>query len=122
MPNIWGRDIKRPAKMPVVFYRTPAGAEVVRTWLRGLDKGDRHAVGQDLMRLQYRRPIGMPLCRGLGGALWEVRSVLPSQRIARLMFSIVDGRIVMLHGFIKKARKTPDADLRLARKRQSEFD
>jgi hypothetical protein len=44
----------RPQKIAVVFYRTGAGAEIVRDWLRGLDDGDRNAIGQDLMRVQYR--------------------------------------------------------------------
>lgn len=36
----------RPRKIPVMFYRTPAGGEVVLDWLRGLDEEDRHAIGQ----------------------------------------------------------------------------
>ena len=70
-----------PRKIPVVFYRTRAGVEAVRDWLRDLDDGDRNAVGQDLMRVQYRWPVGMPLCRALGEGLWEVRSSLPGNRI-----------------------------------------
>ncbi len=108
--------------MPVVFDRTPAGGEAVRSWLRGLDEGDRNAIGQDLMRVQYRRPIGMPLCRAMGNGLWEVRSRLPSDRIARALFCVAGGRIVVLHGFIEKTRKTPDDDLMLALKRKREFD
>lgn len=54
-----------PQKIPVVFYRTPAGAEVVRDWLRGLDEAARNAIGQDLMRAQFRWPIGMPLVRAM---------------------------------------------------------
>lgn len=111
----------RPQKTPVVFYRTAAGAEAVRDWLRGLAEEDRLALGQDLMRVQYRWPVGMPLCRALGDGLWELRSVLPSKRIARVLFSVRDGRIIALHGFIKKTQKTPDEDLRLARKRDREF-
>lgn len=107
--------------MPVVFYRTSAGSEVVRTWLRGLDEGDRNAIGQDLMRVQYRWPVGMPLCRAMGDGLWEVRSNLPSNRIARLLFSVHEDRLLVLHGFIKKTRKTPDDDLALARRRKAEF-
>ena len=67
-----------PQKIPVVFYRTPGGAEVVRDWLRSLDDADRQAVGLDLMRVQYRWPVGMPLCRALGDGLWEVRTSLPA--------------------------------------------
>ena len=90
--------------------------------MRALDLADRHAVGLDLMRVQYRWPVGMPLCRSLGDGLWEVRSALPSNRIARVLFSVHQGRIVALHGFVKKTRKTPNEDLVLARKRKREFE
>jgi phage-related protein len=63
----------------------------------------------------------MPLCRTLGDGLWEVRSDLAGNRIARVLFSVQQGRILVLHGFIKKTRKTPDDDLALARKRRREF-
>lgn len=43
---------ERPRKTAVVFYRTRAGNEVVRDWLRGLPEAERNAIGQDLMRLQ----------------------------------------------------------------------
>jgi phage-related protein len=111
-----------PRKIPVVFYRTPAGVEVVRNWLRDLDEADRNAIGQDLMRVQYRWPVGMPLCRSLGEGLWEVRSTLPSSRIARVLFSVQQGRIVALHGFIKKTQKASAEDLALARRRNKEFE
>jgi len=112
----------KPRKMPVVFYRTAAGTEVVRDWLRNLKDGDRNAIGQDLMRVQFRWPVGMPLCRALGANLWEVRSELPSKRIARVLFCVKQGKILVLHGFIKKTRKTPDEDLALARKRNHELE
>lgn len=112
----------RPRKIPVVFYRTTAGIEVVRNWLRGLDEGDRNAIGQDLMRVQYRWPVGMPLCRSMGDGLWEIRSDLPSNRIARVLFNVQQGKILVLHGFIKKTQKTPENDLALARRRKREFD
>src|SRR5882724_11727401 len=105
-----------PRKIPVVFYRSRNGVEVVRDWLRDLDEADRHAIGLDLMRVQYRWPVGMPLCRALGDGLWEVRSSLPSHRIVH------QGQILALHGFIKKTQKTPDEDLALARRRKREFE
>ena len=111
-----------PYKIPVVFYRTKGGTEVVRDWLRSLDAADRQAVGLDLMRVQYRWPVGMPLCRALGDGLWEVRTSLPSNRIARVLFSVQQGCILVLHGFIKKTQKTPADDLALARRRNREFE
>jgi phage-related protein len=38
------------------------------------------------------------------------------------LFSIQQGKILVLHGFIKKTQKTPDEDLTLARKRNREFE
>jgi phage-related protein len=111
-----------PRKMPVVFYRTRGGSEVVRDWLRSLDAEDRNAVGLDLMRIQFRWPVGMPLCRPMGDGLWELRTSLPSNRIARILFCVVADRIMVLQGFIKKTQKTPVDELALARKRKKEFE
>jgi phage-related protein len=73
------------------------------------------------MRVQYRWPVGMPLGRPLGGGLWEVRSDLPSSRIARLLFCFNKGRLVVLHGFIKKTKKAPADEMEIARKRKDEL-
>jgi phage-related protein len=90
-------------------------------WLRGLPSKDRALVGQDLMRVQFRWPVGMPLCRPLGDGLWEVRSNLSSNRIARVLFCFTAGQLVALHGFVKKTQKAPEDELKLARKRMREF-
>ena len=92
----------RLTEIPVVFYRTSGGTEPVIDWLRSLPAEDRRAIGTDLATVQFGWPIGMPLCRSLGGGLWEVRSALPSRRIARLVFFAHEGRIGVVHGFIKK--------------------
>jgi phage-related protein len=102
------------------FYRTEAGGAPVLDWLRGLDKDDRRAIGLDLMRVQFGWPIGRPLVRNLKDGLWEVRSSLPSQRIARLILCFHEEMLVVLHGFIKKTQKTPTDDLALAKRRMKE--
>ena len=62
----------------------------------------------------------MPVCRPLGDGLYEVRSSLTQNRIARVMFYIdARGRMVLLHGFIKKSQKTPPAEMELARKNKA---
>lgn len=107
--------------IPVVFYRTAQGSEPIREWLRTLPIEDRRAIGRDLATVQYGWPIGMPLCRALGNGLWEVRSTLPSRRIARLLFFVHEGRIAIVHGFIKKSQRTSPDDLALARRRMMEM-
>jgi phage-related protein len=78
-------------------------------------------IGGDLATLQVGWPIGMPLCRSLGGGLWELRSNLPSRRIARLLFFAAEGKLGVVHGFVKKTRKTPAEDIVLARRRMKEM-
>lgn len=112
---------EQPRKVPVVFYRTRAGAEVVRDWLKSLPPAERNAIGQDLMRVQFRWPVGMPICRPLREGLWELRSNLPGNRIARVLFVFVDGRMLALNGFVKKTRKTPDDEIDIAFRRRREF-
>ncbi len=71
--------------------------------------------------LQVGWQMGMPLCRSLKAGLWEVRSRLANNRTARLIFFVADGRIGVLHGFIKKTQKTPAAEIALAQKRMKEM-
>lgn len=71
--------------------------------------------------VQVGWPVEMPPCRPPSGGLWEVRSDLPSHRIARLLFFVHENRIGVVHGFIKKTQKTPPDDLELARKRMQEM-
>jgi len=112
---------KRLSEIPIVFYSTSLGVEPVRDWLRSLPDDDRRKIGLDLATVQVGWPVGMPLCRSLGGGLWEVRSTLPSRRIARILFCVHEGRIGIVHGFIKQTRKTPRNEIELARKRMKEM-
>jgi phage-related protein len=94
----------------------------VREWVLELPEAERQAIGKDLLRAQWRWPVGMPLCRPMGDGLWEIRTDLPTKRTARVLICLYRGHLVALHGFIKKTRTTPDSDLALARKRQRELE
>lgn len=107
-------------RVPARFYRSPSGVEPVRDWLRGLDKQDRKIIGADIKTVEYGWPIGMPVCRPLGGGIFETRSSLRS-RIARVLFCVHDNQMILLHGFIKKANRIPKRDLDLARTRRVEM-
>jgi len=106
----------------LVFFRTSAGIEPVREWLKALRQRERQEIGRDLLRAQWRWPVGMPLCRPLRDGLWEVRTDLPTKRTARVLVCVYREHLVALHGFIKKTRATPKSDLALARKRQKELE
>lgn len=113
---------EEPKKIPLIFFKTERGNEPVREWLLSLNEEDRHTVGFDLMQVQYSWPVGMPLCRSLGGGLWEVRTALEKGRIARVIFFFCNDELIALNGFIKKTQKTPKQELDLAAKRKKEYE
>lgn len=99
---------------PIHFYRKESGREPVRDWLKRLPHRNRKIIGRDILTLQVGWPVGMPLARKMSDNLWEIRSKLVKAN-ARIIFTVKDGTIVLLHGFIKRSRKTPARDLQLAR-------
>lgn len=105
-------------KLGVRFFRTATGAEPVLDWLREQSVEIRKAVGTDIKTVQIGWPLGMPVVRKMERGLWEIRSHF-SAGIARVLFTVVELDIVLLHGFIKKSEATPRGDLALARRRLS---
>jgi phage-related protein len=85
-----------------------------------LSSADRHTAGKDIQKVEFGWPIGRPHCAPLGYGLWEVRSDLDRNRIARVIFCMGDGHMILLHGFIKKTQKTQKQDIDLALKRKRE--
>ena len=108
-------------RLPAFFYELPSGHVPVREWIRSLDAADRKIIGEDIKDVEFSWPIGMPLVRALGAGLWEVRSSLTQGRIARVLFCEHEGKMVLLHAFVKKTQKTPAADLELATKRKRDL-
>jgi phage-related protein len=105
-------------RLPARFYRSNSGREPVREWLKKLDHEDRRIIGEDIKDVEYSWPIGMPLVRSLGDGLWEVRSNLTGGKIARVIFAVEHGSLVLLHGFVKKTQRLPKQDLDLALRRR----
>jgi phage-related protein len=80
----------------------------VREWLRSLHKGDRALIGDDIATVEFGWPVGMPVCRPMGKGLYEVRTNLPGNRTARVLFCIHEDRMILVHAFIKKTRQNPE--------------
>lgn len=109
---------KNPPTLSVRFFCTEAGNEPVREWLTELPREHRRQIGIEIKTVQIGWPIGMPLVRKLEAGLWKVRVDL-GDTIARVLFTVVDAQMVLLHAFIKKSQKTPASDLATARQRKA---
>lgn len=99
--------------LSVKFFAQPSGKEPVRDFLRAQTVEDRRAIGTDIKTVQLGWPLGMPLVRKMATDLWEVRSDL-ADGIARVLFTVQAGQMVLLHAFVKKSQKTPVNELETA--------
>jgi phage-related protein len=77
-------------------------------------------IGADIERVQWQWPVSKPLVDGLGGGLYEVRTKVDRMQY-RVLFCVAQGSMVLLHGFVKKARTEPD-QIALGRKRQKQVE
>jgi phage-related protein len=112
--------VDRTKKLPARFYVSPAGRTPVREWLLELTDADRRLIGKDIQKVEFGWPIGRPHCAPLSHGLWEVRSHLEQNWIARVIFCIDAGQMILLHGFIKKTQKLAQSDVDLALRRKRE--
>jgi phage-related protein len=70
----------------------------------------------DLM-LEFGPNLGMPHTRALKEKLFELR-IKAKEGIGRVFFCTKIGkRIIILHSFVKKSQRTPEKELKIARKR-----
>jgi len=107
--------------LTVNFFLSESGNEPVREWLKDMEKEDKKQIGEDIMLVQFRWPLGMPLVRKMETDLWEVRSKLTNGNITRVFFTVKNGEMTLLHGIIKKSQKTPKKDIDLARSRKNQW-
>lgn len=113
--------IDRSKKLPARFYVSETGRNPVRDWILEQAVADRQTVGKDIQKVEFEWPLGRPQCAPLGNGLWEVRSNLTGGRIARVIFCMGDGHMILLHAFVKKTQQTPKSELELALKRMKEI-
>jgi len=69
---------------------------------------------------EFGPSLGLPYTKAIGSGLFEIRSK-GREGIGRSFFCTVKGKeIIILHSFIKKTRKIPQKELKVARRRMKE--
>lgn len=111
---------KQKKELKARFFQSDTNNEPVRDWIVTLSKADRKVIGAGIKEVQIGWPMGMPLVKKMEADLWEVR-ILLDHRKARILFTMINGDIVLLHGFIKKSQNTPLDDLKVARARKRQL-
>ena len=104
------------------FYEAPNGRVPVAEVLLSLDARTRARFRWSMEQLRLRNVQARePLVKHLEGDLWELREE-SGTNIYRVIYCFFTGRrIVFLHGFQKKSRKTPRRELEQARRYYEDF-
>ena len=100
----------------VAFYSRRVEEEILALPAGFLARFVRYAERMEV----YGPDLGMPHTRAMGGGLCELRIKAP-EGIVRILYCTTPGkRVVFLHWFVKKAEKTPQRELEVARQRLKE--
>ena len=106
----------------IEFYQLPNGKKPVEEFLDSLDKKMRAKAIYGLSILEeYGNTLREPHSKSMGDGLFELRIKFAGDISRIFYFFVVDNKIILTNGFIKKTLKTPKAELDLARKYKADY-
>ena len=106
----------------VDLYRDAEGNVPVEGFLVSLPEKDRARIAWTINLLQeYGLQLASPYIKHLRGKLWELRIRAGRKAYRIIHFAYVGQRFILLHGFLKKTRKTPRRELEIAERRMADF-
>jgi phage-related protein len=107
----------------VDYYELPSGEKPVETFLDGLDLKMRvKALGSIDILAEFGNKLREPYSKAIGKGLYELRIKFAGDITRIFYFFIVDNKIILTNGFIKKTPKTPPGEIALARKYKADYE
>lgn len=107
----------------VEFYRRPDGSKPVEEFLDSLDAKMRAKALYGISILEeYGNALREPHSKPIGDGLFELRVKFASDISRIFYFFVVDNKIILTNGFIKKTMKTPKSEIELARKYKADYE
>lgn len=106
----------------VVFYDKPDGSEPAKEFILSLDKKMRAKILRTIKILSDNgTDLREPYSKSLGDGIFELRAKVGSDITRVLYFFVIDRRIVLTNGFVKKTEKTPSSEIQLAKNYRLEY-
>lgn len=105
-----------------IFYETSEGRTPVQDFIESLDERtqDKFYYKQSLLESMGPR-LRFPHTDDLKDGLFELRFKGTEGQIRVLFFFVINKKIILVHGFVKKTQKTPKNELKTARERMKEY-
>ena len=86
--------------------------------VRDFPEGIRKKLGEDIRRVQTgSKPIDSRPMSSIGSKVFELRQRDQAGWYRTIYLGLIDGKLHILHSFIKKSAKTPANDLKIAKDR-----
>lgn len=106
----------------VEFFQLSDGTSPVEQFLLSQDHKMRAKVLRNLGLLQQLgNKLREPYSKHLGDGIFEIRTQVGNNISRVLYFFVVDKKIILTNGFVKKAQKTPDNEIEKAKQYRREF-
>lgn len=106
----------------IVYYNTLRGDAPVYEFVQGLDTKTRAKVMAHIELLaQYGPELKRPYADHVRGKIRELRIGLGGKRYRILHFFFIEGRIVLVHAFLKTSPKLKEGDIALAESRMADW-
>ena len=107
----------------VDFYELPSGEKPVETFLDSLDKKMRAKALYGISILEeFGNNLREPHSKPIGDGLFELRIKFASDITRIFYFFVVNNKIILTNGFVKKTIKTPKTEIELARKYKADYE
>ena len=107
----------------VEYYKLPNGEKPVKQFIDSLDlKMRAKALGSIEILAEFGNMLREPYSKSVGNGLFELRIKFASDITRIFYFFVVDNKIILTNGFVKKTQKTPQGEIALAMKYKAEYE
>ena len=101
----------------VEYYEKEDGTFPAEEFILSLDSKMQAKMFRELDLLEtFGNQLREPHSKPLGDGIYEIRAKVASDITRVLYFFVVNKKIILTNGFVKKTQKTPDNEIALAKK------
>lgn len=99
----------------VIFYTNDRGKSPIIEYIDGLSKLDRAKILKFIDILRERKgALDEPYSKHIRGKIRELRIDFAGNKHRIFYFTFINKKIIMLHAFLKKTKKTPEREIQKA--------
>ena len=114
---------RKMTKYDIEFYSKENGEEPAREFILELDEKMQAKMLKIIDLLEVNGPqMRLPYSESLEDGIFEIRAKQSSNITRVLYFFAVGRKIILTNGFVKKTRKTPKREIKLAKKYRADYE